>query len=110
MIVRAPKGIMMIVKVRNTREDRMLYLKRVLVGAAVFSTSVFLFNLTALLVTWLFPGIGTWLFPENYHELGWGWVFEFPLWQSCIVGVIACAIAFVWMLKKARTLRAGTSR
>ncbi|PYS48514.1 MAG: hypothetical protein DMG13_25415 [Acidobacteria bacterium] len=83
----------------------MRYLKRILVGAAAFLVSVLLFHLIALSVMWRFPEIGVWLFPENYHELGWGGFFaiNFPLWQSWIVGVFAFAITFAWMLRKSCT-------
>jgi len=50
---------------------------------------------------WLFPEIIGWLFPDNYHELGWGGFYDFPVWQSWIVGIFAFAITFVWMLRKA---------
>ena len=79
----------------------MVYIKSILAGAAAFLVSVLLFNLIALSVMWRFPEVAVWLFPENYHQLGWGGFFDFPLWQSWIVGVFAFAIAFVWKLRRA---------
>ncbi len=73
----------------------------ILVGAASFLVSMFLFNLISMSVMWLFPEIIGWLFPDNYHELGWGGFYDFPVWQSWIVGIFAFAITFVWMLRKA---------
>ena len=78
----------------------MRYLKRILVGAAAFLVSVLLFHLIALSVMWRFPEIGVWLFPENYHQLGWGGFFDFPLWRSWIVGGFVFAITFVWKVRK----------
>src|SRR5438094_9871025 len=51
-------------------KGNMVYLKKILVGAAVFLVSVFLCNLIALSLMWSFPEIG-WarFFPENYHTL-----------------------------------------
>ena len=47
-------------------KGNMMYLKKILVGAAVFLVSVFLCNLIALSLMWSFPEIG-WarFFPEN---------------------------------------------
>ena len=83
-------------------KGNVMYLKKILVGAAVFLVSVFLCNLIALSLMWSFPEIG-WarFFPENYHTLGWGGYFDFPLWRSWIVGLFICAITFVWMYRKA---------
>jgi len=50
----------------------MIYVKSILVGAAAFLFSMFLFNLISISVIWLFPDISGSLFPDNYHELGWG--------------------------------------
>jgi hypothetical protein len=75
-------------------------LKGILAGAAAFLASMFLFNLIGMSVMWLFPEITKWLFPDNYHELGWGGFYDFPLWQSWIVGIFACAITFVWLYRK----------
>ena len=80
---------------------RQAYVKKILVGAAVFLVSVFLCNLIALSLMWCFPEIGPRFFPENYHTLGWGGYFDFPLWRSWIVGLFICAITFVWMYRKA---------
>jgi len=49
----------------------MIYVKSILVGAAAFLFSMFLFNLISISVIWLFPDISGSLFPDNYHELGW---------------------------------------
>jgi len=79
----------------------MIYVKSILVGAAAFLFSMFLFNLISISVIWLFPDISGSLFPDNYHELGWGGFYDFPLWQSWIVGIFAFAITFVWKVRKA---------
>jgi len=79
----------------------MIYLKRILVGAAGFVISVVIALLItvviALSMMMFFPQVALRIFPVSYHELGWGgyYVLAFTWWQPLIVGVLALFIALL---------------
>jgi hypothetical protein len=79
----------------------MIYLKSILVGAAAFALTVFVFTLLVVAVAWFFPEVAVSIFPGSYHSLGWGGYFDLPLWQTVTVGLLAFLVAFGWMFRRA---------
>jgi hypothetical protein len=79
------------------------YLKSIFVGVAASTVTLMAFSVIAVAVMLRFPEVAVRIFPAERHELGWGefYAVDFPLWPTVVVGLLAFAIAFGWMLKRA---------
>jgi len=89
----------------NDQHKAMIYLKSILVGAAASALTVITFSVVVVTIIWCFPDVAERIFSAQRHELGWGASYDFPLWQTVIVGLLAFAIAFGWMLRRSSARR-----
>ena len=81
----------------------MTYLRSILVGVAAFMVTVIAFSVIAITVMVHFPQLALRIFPITPHDIQLGefYYVNFPLWQIGFLGVVAFAIAFTWMLRRA---------
>ena len=81
----------------------MIYLKSILVGAAAFLVAVMISGAIAIAVMTLLPQLALRVFPAQRYDLQLGafYYVNYPSWQILIVGLVAFAIAFAWMLRRA---------
>jgi hypothetical protein len=83
----------------------MIYLKRILAGIAAFVITVIVSSAAAMAFMSHYPQLALRIFHAQRHDLAWGSFYEvnFPLWQIVIVGLLAFAITFAWIVRRADT-------
>ena len=83
----------------------MIYLKSILVGAAAFLMAVIISGGIAIAVMIRFPQLALRIFPAQHFDIQIGsrYYINFPLWQIVILGAVAFAITFGWMVRRAAT-------
>jgi hypothetical protein len=79
-----------------------VYLKGILVGVVALAVTMIVSSVIAVAIVWRFPEVAVRIFPGQRHELGWGefYAVNFPIWPTVIVGLLAFAVAFRWMLSR----------
>ena len=86
----------------------MIYVKGILAGIAAFVVTVIIFGGTAMALMTRYPQLALRIFPAQRHDLQWGsfYYVNFPFWQIVIVGLLAFAITFAWLVRRASARRA----
>jgi hypothetical protein len=86
-----------------------IYLKSILTGVAAFLVTVVISSAAAMIIITHYPQLALRVFPTQRHDLAWGsfYALDFPLWPIMIVGLLAFAIAFAWMVRTASARRSG---
>ena len=91
----------------NFKHIGMIYLKSILAGAVAFVVTVVIFGAAAFTVMAHYPQLALRMLPAQRHDLAWGSFYEvnFPFLQIVIVGLIAFAITFAWLVRRAAAAR-----
>jgi hypothetical protein len=86
-----------------------IYLKSILAGVAAFVVTVMISSAAAISFMAHYPQLAQRIFPPQHFEIQFGasYYVNFPLRQILILGLLALAITFRWMVRTASGRPAG---
>jgi hypothetical protein len=80
----------------------MIYLKSILAGIAAFVVTAIIASAAAIAFMVRHEQLARRIFPAQHFDIQIGsrYYINFPLWQVMIVGLIAFAITFAWLVRR----------